>query len=231
MEVNVMSSAPALPLEQQQHIILNVTWDGYVGIGEYLRDQPVRMTYDQGALEIMTLSLEHEKVKTLIGRMIETLTLELDIECQSGGSTTFARKRLNRGLEADECYWIQHEEEMRGKTAFKPGIDPPPDLALEVEISRGVLKRLGIYAALGVPEVWRYDGETFEVLVLGPDGQYQSSATSQALPMIPVAELARFLDLRQTLSEMQVVRRFRDWVRQQQAADWGAKKSRGRKKK
>src|SRR5437763_9198921 len=93
---------------QQQHIVLNVDWAGYVSIGETLRDQPVRMTYNQGALEIMTLSREHEWVKKLIARMLECFFLEMDIEACSGGSTTFKRELLDRGLEADECYWIQH---------------------------------------------------------------------------------------------------------------------------
>src|SRR5262245_59140266 len=132
---------------EQQRIVLKVDWDGYVSIGETLRDQPMRMTYNQGALEIMVLSLEHEKFKALLGRMVEALTEELNLDLQSGGSTTFAREELDRGLEADECYWIQHEAQMRGKTSFDPDADPPPDLALEVEITRNIVKRLKIYAA------------------------------------------------------------------------------------
>jgi Uma2 family endonuclease len=217
--------------QQQQRIVLNVDWAGYVGIGEYLRDQPVRMTYDRGALEIMTLSLEHEQITALLARMVATLTEELNIDVCSGRSTTFRREELDRGLEADECWWIEHEEQMRGKDEFDPDVDPPPDLALEVEISRSVLKRLPIYAALGIPEVWRYDGRTIQILHLTANSQYQLAPTSKALPLVPVAELVQFLKLRHTLSETQVIRQFRAWVRQQQAADWGAKKSRGRKKK
>jgi Uma2 family endonuclease len=149
----------------------------------------------------------------------------------SGRSTTFRREELERGLEADECWWIEHEEQMRGKAEFDPDADPPPDLALEVEITRSVIKRLPIYAALGIPEVWRYDGKTIQVLHLMPNGECQPSPSSKALPMVPVPELIQFLDLRHTLSETQVIRQFRVWVRQQQAAGWGAKKARTRKKK
>jgi Uma2 family endonuclease len=226
-----MSMSTVSVPQQQQRIVLNVDWDSYVGIGEYLRDQPVRMTYDRGALEIMTLSLQHEQITALLARMVGTLTEELNIDMFSGRSTTFRREELDRGLEADECWWFEHEEQMRGKTEFDPHVDPPPELALEVEISRSVIKRLPIYAALRIPEVWRYDGKTLQVLHLASTGEYQPGSSSKALPIVPVAELVQFLDLRNTLSETQVIRQFRAWVRQQQATEWGAKKASRRKKK
>jgi Uma2 family endonuclease len=138
---------------------------------------------------------------------------------------------MEQGLEADECYWIQHAEQMCGKTTFDPDADPPPDLALEVEVSRSVLPRLRIYASLGIPEIWRYDGQAIHVLLRGANGEYQESPTSAALPMVPVAELSRFLELLRTTSETQVSRQFFDWVREQHAAGWAVKKPRGRKKK
>jgi len=216
---------------QEQRVTLHcVSWEAYVGIGEWLREQPIRLTYSQGSLEIMTLSLDHEQAKTLLARMLETLTLELNIDVKSGGSTTCKREDLERGLEPDECYWIEHEPQMRSKSDYAPETDPPPDLAIEVEISRNVLNRLKIYAALGIPEVWRYDGQAVQILLLGPKGEYQASSTSKALPQVPVAECARFLALRNNLSETQLIRQFRDWVRQE-APGWAAKKPRARKKK
>jgi Uma2 family endonuclease len=219
------------PAAQEQRVTLNcVSWEAYVGIGEYLRDQPIRLTYDRESLEIRTTSREHERAKTLLARFLETLTEELEVDLTSGGSTTCRREDLERGLEPDECYWIEHEPQMRDKDSYDPETDPPPDLALEVAISRNVLNRLRIYAALGVPEVWRYDGEAIQILLPGLKGEYQKSATSRALPQVPVAELARFLALRQGWSETQLVRQFRDWVRQE-APGWTLKKPRGRKKK
>lgn len=223
-------TAVAVPQQQEQRILLTVTWEGYVQIGETLRDQPVRMTYDRGTLEIMTLSLNHEWVKTILGRMVELLLMTLKVEFLSGGSTTFARKDLKRGLEPDECYWVQHEMQMRGKRDYDSTVDPPPDLVIEVEISRSVLKRLRIYAALGVPEVWRCDGQAIEVLLLGADGKYQPSDASSALPMVPIAALSRFLVPRASRGEMQLATEFLEWAQEQQAAGWGTKKSRGRKK-
>lgn len=226
-----MATVSVPPQQPPQRIQLNVRWEDYLAFGEMLRDQPVRMTYSNGSLEIMTLSLEHERCKKLLGRMVEMLTLELDIDLHSGGSTTFHEEVLKLGLEPDESYWIQHEAQMRGKDTYDPESDPPPDLVLEVEISRSVKDRLKIYAALGVPEVWRYDGKVVHVLLLTAEEEYEAADTSQAFPMLPVAELPRFLDRRHVAGETRLIREFCDWVRQQQALNWGAKKPRGRKKK
>ena len=128
-----MSTATS-PL-QQQRIVLRVDWQGYVRIGEVLLDPRVRMTYSHGRLEIMTLSLEHEWLKKLIARMLELLMFALNLEVKPGGSTTSRKEELDSGMEPDECYWIEREPQMRGKDSYDPDIDPPPDLALEVEIS------------------------------------------------------------------------------------------------
>src|SRR5262245_54289430 len=95
---------------------------------------PIRLTYDRAKLEIMTLSHGHENYATLIGRLIEALTEELNIPIHSGGSTTFKREAKKRGLEPDECYWIQNERVMRGRKDFEIDTDPPPDLAVEIDI-------------------------------------------------------------------------------------------------
>jgi len=190
----------------------------------------LRLTYDQGDLEIVPTSHRHERWKTLVGRMIEAMTEELGIPIHGAGSMTFRRRNLKKGLEPDECYWIQNERAMRARSEYDPDVDPPPDLAIEVEISRNVLNRLAVYSALEIPEVWRYDGRTIRVLLRDKQGEYQETKSSKSLPLVPVAELARFLELGRTLGETQVSRQFRAWVREQQVGGWRAKKPRGRKK-
>lgn len=221
-----------ITIPQEQRVTLScVTWEAYVGIGEYLRDQPIRMTYDRGMLEISTLSREHERPSKLLGRLFDVLTEEFDIAADGGGSTTLQREGLQRGLEPDECYWIEHEEQMSGKDSYDPEIDPPPDLALEVEISRTFLNRIGIFAALGVPEVWHYDGSAVQVLILQPEGGYERGARSRIIPQVPIPELARFLAQRNSIKISHLIRGFREWVREQQETGWGVKKPRGRKRK
>ncbi len=102
---------------------------------------------------------------------------------------------------------------MRGNLEIDLDLDPPPDLAIEIEISTRLLDRVGIYAALGVPELWRFDGERLLVCRLRSGGRYEAVKKSWNLPMLPIAEVQRFLDLRKTTDETTVVRAFRDWVR------------------
>ena len=189
-----------------------VPWETYEFFLEALEGRHLRLTYDEGDLEIMTLTHEHENWGTLLGRFIETLTLELDIDIHSGGSTTLRRVLKEKGLEADECYWIQNERVMRGKKKFKIERDPPPDLAIEVDITRSSLNRMGIYAALRVPEIWVFNGKTLRVFLLGTNGKYKESSTSLAFPWLPIAEVERFLKENETMSETALLRAFSKWV-------------------
>jgi Uma2 family endonuclease len=145
---------------------------------------------------------------------VEVVTEEMAIDILSGGSTTLNREDLERGLEGDECWWIQHEAQVRTFREIDLNRDPPPDLVLEVEISRSVLSRIAIYATIGGPEVWRWNGQALTVCLLQEDGTYVVSTTSLSFPFLPVAELGRFLSMLQTMSETSVIRACRDWVRQ-----------------
>ena len=112
----------------------NISWQTYEALLKENAEHRVRMTYDQGSLEIMTLSHRHERRAKLLARLIETLTMGLQIPIHSGKSTTFKEEVKKKGLEPDECYWIQHEPAMRGKDEFDPATDPPPDLAIEIDM-------------------------------------------------------------------------------------------------
>src|SRR5262249_36919202 len=147
-----------------------------------------------------------------LGRLVDVLTEELNIPVQAGRSTTFRRKKKQRGLEPDNCYWIANEARVRGLRRIDLRIHPPPDLAIEVDVTHSSVNRMGIYAALGVPEVWRLSvgGLTFQIL--GADGKYAPVSHSRAFPLVAPGDLASFLALRMTLLEVnEVIRRFRDW--------------------
>lgn len=205
---------------EQRFRLSGVPWSSYVAIGDALRDWPIRMTYDHGELEFMTTSRKHERGGHIWGRLVCALTEELSIDMESGGGMTFQREDLERGFEPDECYWIEHELQMRHKDSYDSKTDPPPDLALEIEVSRSALDRMAIYAAFRVPEVWRWDGKTIHVHVLDAAGQYAESTKSRAFPFLPVNELARFVNMRNQLGTTALVRAFREWVRDQQAKGW-----------
>jgi Uma2 family endonuclease len=191
-----------------------------VAIGEALRDWPIRITYDRGEMEFTTTSSKHERGGHLWGRLVCVLTEELNINMEAGGGMTFQREDLERGFEPDECYWIEHEPQMRHKDSYDSKTDPPPDLALEVEITRSALNRMSIYAAMRIPEVWRWDGKKIHIHVLSGDSQYVESAQSRAFPFLPVQELVRFVNMRNQLGTTALVRAFRAWVREQQAKGW-----------
>jgi Uma2 family endonuclease len=210
------------PPAEQHFVLYNVDWDTYVTISDKLGERNIRLNYDGVNLEFMSTSLEHESAKTLLGRLLETLTEEMDIDVKSGGSLTCRRQDREGGFEPDECYWIEHEAQMRSREDIDLTRDPPPDLLLEVEISRSFVDRLAIAARLGVPEVWRWDGHTLRIMLLGPDGQYSESERSRALPFLPIAELVRFLHRDTTQSETKWLRSFRAWVREQIARGWSS---------
>jgi Uma2 family endonuclease len=205
---------------EKRFLLYDIGWQGYQQLLDILGDRPIRVTYDRGNIELMSPSHAPESYGYLLARFVETLTEELNLPIKGGGSTTFNREDVDRGLEPDECYYIQNEPRVRGKKKIDLTRDPPPDLALEVDITSSSLDRMGIYAALKVPELWRLDGQTLRVYILQPDGQYALSDRSAAFPFLPLAEIVRFLQLSDTMDETSLVRSFRAWVRDQIAAGW-----------
>jgi Uma2 family endonuclease len=203
-------------------VLHGVLWPTYRRLlRAFDEDRHLRITYDRGSLELMTLSPLHERLKHLLGLLVMTLAVEVGTEILGFGSMTFKRRRKKRGLEPDECYYIQNEARMRGKDAIDLRSDPPPDLVVEVEVARSALNRLDIYAALGAPEVWRFDGERLQVHLLGEGGVYTVSEQSKAFPFLRPAELVRFVEQRKTLGEVALLKAFREWVAEQKASGWG----------
>ncbi len=206
----VQSADLALPTE---HVHLpGISFSTYEALLNELEDRRrLRLTYQRGNLEIMSPSQDHERVKSLLGRMIETLTEVLDIPICSCGSMTFRDQLTECGLEPDECYYIQHEADIRGHLV-KLGKDPSPDLAVEVDITGSVLDRLSIYAEFGFPEIWRYIDEQIEIRILQGDGSYVIQDQSDCFPFLPIEKIADFLARRNESDETTWIRSFRDWA-------------------
>jgi Uma2 family endonuclease len=204
-----------IPLPSQEHVLLRgISWDTYEAILREMEGRRrLRLTYDDGDLEIMSPSNKHEWGKTLLARMVEAYTEELGIPICSAGSTTFKLELERKGLEADECYYLQHEELVRAKDELNLGEDPPPDLAIEIEVTARVLKRLPIYAGLRFPEVWQFSRGEIKVHLLGSDGFYAVGRTSACLPQLPLVKLEEFLRKRGQTDETTWIRAFRQWVR------------------
>lgn len=212
------TSATRSRLRRRGVVFDGISWRDYERIGRVFRDRPVRVNYDRGRLEILTLSAKHESFKHLLGQLIVLLALECGVSFRGFGSMTFKRRLKRRGLEPDECYWIQNESAVRETDRIDLETMPPPDLVLEIEISRAALPRLSIYADLGVPEVWRFDGEKLSVLQL--DGnRYVEQTRSRAFPFLDPSCLVDFWNRRHQ-GEAVVLREFQAWVRNQIRLGW-----------
>ncbi len=199
---------------EQRIVLHNVTWETFETLlretGEHRLTQFV---YDRGTLEIMTPLYEHESPKIQLDRFIVILAEELGREIKSAGSMTLKREDLQRGIEPDNCYYIQNELTVRGLAELDLKNNPPPDLAIEIDITSSSVDKLGIYAALGVAEIWRYNGQVLQFWQLQAEG-YVESEFSLAFPVVSVSQMQGFLDLSKSSGEIALVKSFRNWIRQ-----------------
>lgn len=204
----------ALPTGEDRIVLSGISWEVYEQLRDSEENQHVHMAYDEGTLELMSPSSDHEAISRLIGRMIEALTEELSIPCRSLKSTTWKCAELAKGLEADECYYILNHHRVNKRRTVDLSIDPPPDLVVETEVSRSVVQRLRIYAALAVPEIWRWRKTGLAAYSLEQGGKYVEREFSLNLPMLRVKDLEPFLEFEVAADESAWVRSFRAWVRE-----------------
>jgi Uma2 family endonuclease len=210
----VIETLPELEVSEPL-VLVGISWATYERLLEERdRVRPgVRLTYDRGRLEIMTVSRIHERWKGVLARLIEALTQELRIPLISGGNLTVRREDLARGLEPDECYYVQNALQMVPMKELDFTRDPPFDLVVEVEQSRTIGSRLPVLDALGVREVWLYNGRSLRILHRQPEGGYVERPTSAALPQVPPAEWERFLGRVGQIDDTTLVVEFVDWLR------------------
>ena len=198
----------------QRFVLQGIEWDAYRKISDALTGRHLRMSYDRGRLELMTISGLHGTLCRLLARLVETLTEEFGLPCRNCGDMTCDIETLERGIEPDECFYIDNELEVRGKDNIDLAVDPPPDLAIEVDVTRDSRRRLSIYSAIGVPEVWRFDGTTLSVYVRQPEREYLILDHSPRFPSVPPAELEAIIARRAEMDQNALVRLFRDRIRE-----------------
>ncbi|MGH9959727.1 MAG: Uma2 family endonuclease, partial [Pyrinomonadaceae bacterium] len=193
--------------------LYDISWDEYEGLlAELGESARFRISYNDGRLEIMSPSAKHEKYKNLVHDLVLILSDELDEEVVSYGSATLKLKPGKKATEADDCFYVQHAGDIAGRDQIDLRRDPPPDLVVEIDLTHESTGKFEIYAALGVPEIWHYDGGRWQILQLtGP--AYSPVPFSLAFPLLGMERLAEFVAASMGSSPKQARRAFRDWVK------------------
>ncbi len=190
----------------------DVNWAQFKNILEDLGEhRATRVAYDNGILEIMVPLSEHEDSKEIVGDLLKALLEELNIEFRALGSTLFERQATLKGMEPDQCFYIQNEAAIRGKRRLDLSVDPPPDLVLEIDLTARTHTKT--YEALGVPELWRLSRQGLSLYVLKA-GKYEEAEESPLFLNLPLKEVIPYcLEQSRALGRNTVIRDFRAWIR------------------
>lgn len=221
MTPTVQPPAPAKPRRRKPGravLLHNVDWEMYEKLLEVFAERPgLKLTYDRGELEIMAPSLEHDLDDRILAQFVLILAEELGLPFFPGGSATMRKRKNLKGIEADDIFWIASAAQLAGVKQLDLKVHPPPDLAIEADVSRSSLNRLGIYAALRVPEVWRLGSDTLVFHVLSGK-VYADSPTSRSFPIATSADLMVYVQQARAVGDkVPTYRAFREWVRQRVA--------------
>ena len=195
----------------------NISWDEYEAFLQEFDEQPrVRLSYDNGRLDIMTVSAEHEGIVSFIPLIIFVLAQELNLNYLSRRSTTLRKKKKAKGTDPDDCYYFKNYRQISGKKRLDLAVGPPPDLVIEVDITNRSTHKFPIYAELEVPELWRHDGAEviFYKLV---EGDYLEASRSRLFPFLTPDVLLRFLQTGEAEGVVVMANEFRVWVKANKA--------------
>lgn len=193
-------------------ILRDISWEEYEEILHALGEaKGLRISYDKGTLQVMTLSTRHEKYARLIDNMVSLLSVTMRIKVLCYGSATMKKQHELKGAEPDSCFYVQNAELVGRKNDIDFSIDPAPDIVVEVDLGHDSLSKFPIYAALGVPEIWRYDGEIMSIYHLAQD-RYVTAPASQALPALSSDTLTEFLSRSHREDQYEVLLAFENWL-------------------
>lgn len=199
--------------DEQRVVMRNVSWETYERLLEdHVSCSAPRFTYDQGVLEVMGPSPEHEWYNGLISDLVKLLSREMRIDILDLGSTTFKNDPKRQGFEPDTCFYTTHIRQMRGKKRMDTSTDPPPDLVVEIAVTHPAVGKFPLYAELGISEVWTYDGDDLIIHQLR-GREYARIPASRVLNGLNASHLTEFLELGKTMDSLtwpdEVLSRFR----------------------
>ena len=195
----------------------DVSWIEYELILQEFEERPdLRITYDQGRLDIVSTSRAHERRNRFVVQMVWLLADHFNVEVEDIGGTTEKRKREQKGTEPDTSFYIGDLERTIGKDDLNLETDAPPDLVIEIDKSNQSLRKLPIYAAFGVPEIWRYvvrskKAEIYQLI----DRAYVETPASRFFPVLASSILARFIEQSAAEGQSAALKAFRRWLKNQ----------------
>lgn len=200
-------------LSANRMLLQGVSWQTYESLLEDFSSQSCpHLTYDEGTLEIMSPTSEHERIKHVIEMIVELLSLEIGLDVYCLASTTFKSKDLKRGFEPDTCFYIQNLTSIEGKESIDLEVDPPPDLIIEIDITSQSINKFPIYASLNMPEVWRYDGEKLIIYQL-VSKQYIEVTNSIALSLVISTDISDFIKKNVGKRSSVLAKEIKDWAK------------------
>lgn len=186
----------------------DISWDDYEDMLLQLGDRPnLRVSYDEGRLQIVSPTPEHEEYKDSIYSLVRLLAVEINTPLETRGSATYKRRTKAKGIEPDTSFYVQNAARVIGRRRINLESDPPPDVVVEIDLSHESLSKLPIYAALGVPEIWLYDGQQARMYEL-VEQNYQEIVSSRAFPILTSAALSDFLTDSKTLGQSDALTKF-----------------------
>jgi len=193
-------------------ILYDVSWEEYEQFLDELGDCALRVSYFRGRLEIMSPSLPHERPKEFLLQLARIIADELDLTLETAGSTTFKDEQLQMGAEPDTCFYVENAARIIGKEEINLMTDPPPDVVVEIDIWSESVGKMEFYAAIGVPEFWRYRKSRLYIYHLSEEG-YVEAPASRAFPLLTAEALTRFLEQNKSAGQSATLRAFREWLR------------------
>ncbi len=204
--------------QAENYIILHpISWKTFGRMSEELNENSTkRLVYDRGYLQIMSPLMEHENNNWFIARMIFIMAEEWNLNIKSVGSLTLKRDDIQKGIEPDACFYLQNEPEVRNKQNIDLNQgDIPPDLAIEIDITNSSIDKFPIYGALGVGEIWRYNGKFLQFYGLNKETKnYDEIKRSLAFPLLDMTMIPQWLEQRLIIGETATLKQVRQWVRE-----------------
>jgi Uma2 family endonuclease len=197
----------------QRVLLHEINWQEFGEVIEELgENRASRIAYYAGTLEIRMPLPEHEKAKVIVGHLLVALLNDMAMDWESLGSTTFKNEQMKAGIEPDDCFYIKNYAAMIGKDRIDLSVDPPPDLAIEIDLTSNT--QVSAYEALGISEIWRYKNRKLQVSVW-KDGKYVESQVSPSFPDFPVIDgISRFVEMSREIGMSAALRGFCQWLKE-----------------